>query len=179
MLLRRDELDAGGHVIRRMTFERISPPVPARGATTASLPQSGSASAPQWVDHVPDGLSGPQSVGDGFKRAGVYQQPNGDVQVYYADGVFGLSVFEHKGSLAWDELPSGGRDTTLGDQRARAYEFATGRALVWEADGVVYTLVSDAPPSEVANVARDFGTTAHDDTLDQIGDFVTAPFSWD
>ena len=179
VLLRRDELDPAGHVTRRMTFERISAPVPARGSTVASLPQSGPANAPLWVDQVPDGLNGPQSVGDGFQRAGVYQQSNGDVQIYYADGVFGLSVFEHKGSLAWDELPAGGHDTQLGDRRARAYEFATGRALVWESDGVVYTLVSDAPPSEVAKVARDFGSQDHDDTLDQIGDFVTAPFSWD
>jgi hypothetical protein len=180
ILLRRDQLDAHGHLARRFTFVTMTPPRPKDGSTNDALPKvdpQSRADAPHALAAVPDDLSAPKRVGNGFVLSGVYSQPDGSVQLYYSDGLLGLSVFEREGELDWGALPAGGRTTEMDGRRTRVYTTAAGTAVVWGNDGVTYTCVTDAPLSEIAAVAHDL---APDDTspFEDVGHFVTAPFSW-
>ncbi len=108
--------------------------------------------------------------------SGVYSQPDGSVQLYYSDGLLGLSVFERAGDLDWDALPSGGRTTEIGDLRTRVYRTAAGTAVVWGKDGVTYTCVTDAPLDEIAAVTPDL-TPSDSGAFADVGRFLTAPFA--
>ena len=86
-------------------------------------------------------------------------------------------MFEHEGELDWGALPAGGHRTELDGRRSRVYTTAAGTAVVWGADGVTYTCVTDAPLAEVATVASDLAPS-DGGVLQDVGRFVTAPFSW-
>jgi hypothetical protein len=153
-------------------------PAPATKPGDVPTPSAGAGrDAPRALQHVPDDLSAPKNVGHGFELAGVYSQPDGSVQLYYSDGVFGLSVFERAGDLVRGSLPAGGSTEQLGDIRARVYRTGAGTALVWGNDDVTYTCVTDAPMSEVRAVAADLSPSSSG-PLEDMGRFVTAPFSW-
>ena len=180
VLLRRDQLDDQGKLTRRFAFVQMTAPVPAHAAKPGDVPTPTAparGATPHRLGDVPDDLTAPQAVGHGFKLAGVYSQPDGSVQLYYSDGLFGLSVFERAGDLVWGSLPAGGRTEQLGDIRARVYETGAGTALVWGNDDVTYTCVTDAPMSEVRAVAEDLSPSSSG-PLEDMGRFVTAPFSW-
>ena len=49
--------------------------------------------------------------------------------------------------------------------------------MVWGNDDVTYTCVTDAPLDEVAAVAADL-SPGDGGALEDVGRFVTAPFSW-
>jgi MucB/RseB N-terminal domain len=181
MLLRRDQLDAHGRMLRRFAFVKLSTTSPVGTSPTRDLPRidpASRANAPRALEGVPDDLVGPKRIGTGFVLSGVYSQPDGTVQLYYSDGLLGLSVFEHEGRLAWDALPAGGRTIELRDDRARVYATAAGAAVVWGHDDVTYTFVTDAPLEDVTAIAASFSRSGDSGVVSEIGRFVTKPFSW-
>lgn len=181
LLLRRDQFDENGRLIRRVAFTEISVPQPTTASDAGVLPNTSDTAAnrgPWALRAVPRDLNAPKRIGDGFVLLGMYGQPGGSTQLYYSDGLVGLSVFETAGDLAWDELPAGGRTTTLGGTRARVYPTAAGSAVVWEQNDVTYTCVTDGSMGEVVGVAADFARGDEPTTLEDIGRYVTGPFSW-
>lgn len=181
MLLRRDQLDERGRLVHRFAFVTMSTPRAVEGVETGALPKVGAKSgrdAPHALKEMPDGLQAPKRTGNGFELSGVYSQPDGSVQLYYSDGLLALSVFEREGELAWDSLPAGSRTVELGDMRAKVYVTAAGTAVVWGSHDVTYTCVTDAPLDEVAAVATDLSGSDDSSVLEDVGQFVTAPFSW-
>ncbi len=181
MLLRRDQLDGRGRLVHRFAFVKLSSPPPGGAAPTEELPKVGKqsrGSAPNELKEVPDDLRAPKRIGRGFVLSGVYSHSDGSVQLYYTDGLLGLSVFERVGELAWDELPSGGRTMELGGTRSRVYATSAGLAVVWGSKGVTYTCVTDASLGEIRAIADDLGHNDDSDIIEDIGRFVTAPFSW-
>jgi sigma-E factor negative regulatory protein RseB len=180
MLLRRDQLDGRGRLVRSFAFVELSPPRAATPGTSDTLPKVAPSrrDTPDPLDDAPDALTAPQTIGRGFELAGVYAQDDGAVQLYYSDGLLGLSVFEREGDLDWDALPSGGRTADLAGRRARVYSTVAGMAAVWTADGITYTAVTDAPPDEVAAIVEDMDAADEPSTMEDIGRFITRPFSW-
>lgn len=180
MLLRRDQLDGRGRLTRSFAFVKLSPPTPTSPNADEGLPKvaRSRSDAPDALDHAPGELTAPRRIGRGFVLAGVYSQPNGAVQLYYSDGLLGLSVFEREGDLDWDALPAGGRTVDLRGRRARVYSTVAGSAAVWTADGITYTAVTDAPDDEVAAIVADMDRADEPDVMDDIGRFITRPFSW-
>jgi negative regulator of sigma E activity len=181
MLLRRDQLDAHGRLVRRFAFQKLTTPTPGDAAANDKLPKASPKSrddAPDQLAELPDDFRAPKRIGQGFVLSGVYSQPDGSVQLYYSDGLLGLSVFERSGELAWDELPAGGRTVELGGTRTRVYATSAGLAVVWGKDGLTYTCVTDASLDEIRAVAADIARTDDPDVLDDVSRFVTAPFSW-
>lgn len=181
LLLRRDQFDEHGRLIRRVAFTEISAPQPAPVPSVLGFPHASSKPAnrgPWALREVPHDLNAPKRIGDGFVLLGMYGQPGGSTQLYYSDGLIGLSVFETAGALAWDDLPGGGRSTTLAGTRARVYPTAAGSAVVWEHNDVTYTCVTDGSMDEVVAVAADFAHWDEPSTLEDIGRYVTGPFSW-
>jgi hypothetical protein len=182
MLLRRDQLDARGHLEHRFAFVKVSElrPVDASKPDTAPKVDAQSrASAPHSLAGVPDGLQAPKRAGKGFVLTGMYSQPDGSVQLYYSDGLLGLSVFEREGELAWGSLPAGGRVVAMRGVRAKVYSTAAGTAVVWGHDSITYTCVTDAPMDDVTAVMADFTRGKDSGFIDDVGRFVTAPFTWD
>ena len=51
--------------------------------------------------------------------------------------------------------------------------------MVWERNDVTYTCVTDGSIDEVENVTADFARWDQTSTLEDIGHFMTGPFSWD
>jgi sigma-E factor negative regulatory protein RseB len=174
LLLRRDVLQRDGDLERSVRFSRLSagdvvpavPPVPDGG------PQ------PVATDDVGAGFVAPQHLDPGFRLLGRYEHPDGTVQLFYADGLFSLSVFEQSGVIDWDALPEGGDPTNVADERALSYATAAGTVVVWAQDDLVLTGVSDAPP-DIARAAID--AVGGDDTsaFEDVVDFVLGPFGWD
>ncbi|MGZ6993817.1 MAG: sigma-E factor regulatory protein RseB domain-containing protein [Acidimicrobiia bacterium] len=180
MLLRRDQLDEHGRVMRRFAFVQMSEPraVVSSKHNVPNLGRSAGSAAPRALKDVPDDLRAPKRIGDGFVLSGIYSQPDGSVQLYYSDGLLGLSVFERTGQLDWESLPTGGRTAELGDVRAKIYRTAAGAAVVWGSHDVTYTCVTDAPVGEVSAIAAGLSGSGDSSALEDAGRFVTAPFSW-
>ena len=181
MLLRRDQLDARGKLQHRFAFVKMSEPRAVDGSKADKVPNvdaQSRANAPHPLTGVPDALRAPKRVGKSFVLTGVYSQPDGSVQLYYSDGLLGLSMFEREGDLAWDSLPAGGRVVKVGGVRAKVYATAVGTAIVWGHGDVTYTCVTDAPMDDVTAVVSDFSRDESTDVVQDVGRFVTAPFSW-
>jgi sigma-E factor negative regulatory protein RseB len=179
LLLRRDQWD-DGRLARRVAFVRITDPVPAAvDNRDASRLGAHTDDRPPWpTGDAPDDVSAAPRLGDGFELLGTYGRPDGNTQLYYSDGLFGLSLFAAPGELAWDELPEGGQVVEVGDIDARVYRTPAGSAVLWDDEDVAYTCVSDAPLHEVEAIISDLERRGEPSTLDDIGRFVTGPFSW-
>jgi hypothetical protein len=178
LLLRRDQWDHG-RLTRRVAFVRITDPVPGDGdSRAASRLGAGAGNQPPATGEAPDDVSAARRLGDGFELMGTYGRPDGDTQLYYSDGLFGLSLFAADGDLAWDELPEGGQAVEVGDVDARVYRTPAGSAVLWDDEDVTYTAVTDAPLHEVEVIIADLERRHEPSTLDDIGRFVTRPFSW-
>lgn len=179
LLLRRDQLDRFGRVVRRVAFIEVSDPTPVEHFGSSGLPKADRTYLPEATDAQAGAPRGPIRIGDGFRLAGAYRQWDGTMQLFYSDGLIGLSVFEHPGVLAWGDLPRGGHRVELAGQPGRLYATAAGTALVWERDGIVYTAVTDASPADVGLVARDLHRSREPDAIERVGRFLTGPFAWD
>lgn len=183
VLLRRDQLDRSGRVERRVAFVRFETYAPSRvsdSTTTTSARRGDPDGAPAPLDRPPEGLPAPKRVGDGFRRVSVLQPTaGGDVQLYYSDGLVGVSVFVDRGAVDWEAMPAGWTRTRVDGHPARAYATAEGNAVVWEADGKTFTCVSHASVADVSAFATAFDDPADDGWLTRAGRFVTEPFSWE
>jgi hypothetical protein len=180
LLLRRQALDAHGHTVHEVTFVALSTVDPnAPGTPTPTTPNATHEKGSGLLKRLPDGFTAPSTAGDGFHLIARYKQSPGVVQLFYSDGLFNVSVFEQRGDLDWEALPSGGTDTTVSDQRTLSYETAAGTILFWNTGGSVFTCISDAPPDAVNGIVTTFADAS--DNSDAVHDaihFVLGPFSW-
>jgi sigma-E factor negative regulatory protein RseB len=171
-LLRREVLDRHGRVVHSVGFVKIitGPIDPAVPATPKETPP-----APESLGDAPGGYLAPDSI-DGYRLLGVYEHPDGMVQMYYGDGLFTLSLFEQSGSVDWESLPSG--DARVADVRDRSYVTAVGTVVVWQHGELVCTLVGDGPRDSVTDAAAGLAGFTDESWLDDVADFLLGPFSW-
>ena len=181
VMLRREVLDAKGSVVRAVGFVEVKK----LGGTRATPPATPRAkdrkdSAPAKIAAPPDGFAAPGTVGGRYVLAGRYLRDDDVVQLYYTDGLFGVSVFQQQGDLNWKGLPHGGAGVDLDGATGRGYEVAGGTVLVWERDDVTRTVVSDATVADLRAFARAFDArTEHGGgIIEDITDFVLGPFGW-
>jgi negative regulator of sigma E activity len=179
LLLRREQLDRRGNTVRAVGF--VSFGEAAGGVLPADAPRAPRASAtrqPSSIEGVIAPFRAPSTVGNGFHLAGRYRDAAGTVQLFYSDGLFGVSVFEHQGELDWSELPAGGDARTVAGHDARRYRTPTGVVTVWESDGVVYTAVGDAPTDQVDELLAEFTPSDSPSAFERVTSFVLGPFDW-
>jgi hypothetical protein len=191
VMLRREVLDRRGRMVRAVGFvdvkklggSRAAPP--ADPVTKPKQPTTkGSAGredpTPDAVAALPDGFEAPARVTGGYVLAGRYLRDDDVIQLYYSDGLFGVSLFQQRGDLDWAGLPRGGDGLEVAGRSARGYEVAGGTVLVWERDGVTRTVVSDATAADLRDfaVAFDDRTESRPGLVEQITDFVLGPFGW-
>lgn len=181
VLLRRTVLDADGRPVRVVGFVAVSklggarstpPTTPARHPTDARR-------TPAAVRTVPAALDAPASVADRYRLISRYRRSDGVTQLYYSDGLFGVSVFEQSGSLDRSSIPAG-TPVKVSGADATTYDVAGGTVVVWDHDGAVRTVVSDLPDDGLVTFARSFDDR-HDASggwLHGVADFLLGPFGW-
>ena len=182
VLLRREVLDRAGRPVRAVGFVEVQklggprstpPTTPARARRSAPR-------APKLVGALPSGYVAPRTVADRYVLTGRYERADGTAQLYYTDGLFGVSVFEQDGDLDWAGLPKGGGANSVLSGQGREYQVAGGTVEVWSHDGVTRTLVSDLPAPDLSDFARAFDarSDAAGGLLGDAADFLLGPFGW-
>jgi sigma-E factor negative regulatory protein RseB len=158
--LRRELFDTSEKVISEGSFTRVQ-----FGAfavprfTGAAQPQPQLAAQPAWVAAASPArfvasLSGrgwllPDSLPGGLPlyAAASTQIAGGDVaDLEYSDGLYVVSLFIQRGTLAPD-MP-GWQPVRMASRQA----YASGHSVTWAANGLVYTMIADAPPQTVSEV---------------------------
>lgn len=180
IMLRREVLDSRAEVVRAVGFVDVKK----LGGSRSTPPPTPKAKdrTPASVNEVPDGFSAPSRIDDRYVLVGRYLRGDDTVQLYYSDGLFGISVFEQVGELDWDGLPRGGDAVALASTDGRAYEVAGGTVVVWERDGMTRTVVSDATVDDLRTFAVAFDARTKDGgggVVDEVIDFVLGPFGFD
>jgi hypothetical protein len=171
LLLRREVLDARGHVQRSLEFLDLTVD---SGGPALHAPKGVSTHKAAPLADVPAGYAAP-STPSGYVLVSRSRHPSG-VELLYSDGLFTVSVLEQRGELDWDGLPRGGVADEVGGNRARRYMEAGADVLVWERDGTVFTSVSDAPPDVIDAMIAGF--TPSRSTAERVADYVLGPFGW-
>jgi hypothetical protein len=157
LLLRREVFDADGRRLRSSAFLDLAVSAAPGGARPASLRPS---SAPDHdADPVPDarlrrlreaGHLVPESLPGGFTLFQARSRVHEGAEVLhlaYSDGLSTTSLFSQPGRLG-SAPPSGFAPRTVGGQPVWASATAPQR-MVWAGGGRVWTLVSDAPATDV------------------------------
>jgi sigma-E factor negative regulatory protein RseB len=182
LVLQRDSFDGDATPRRSVEFERMwSSP---RGAATddaaddTATRAAHAADHPELVDDVDTPYRAPERAGDGYRLVGRWEHDDAIVQLSYSDGLLSASVFEQKGKLDWDALPTGGVPAAVGGGRAVAYSLPVGEAVVWQRGGLVYTCVGDAPRADLVALAGDVSRRGRTGALTRLARVVLAPFGW-
>jgi len=178
--LRREMFDENGHLVNEgvfidVTFGTIdADPVPPQVARAWS-PQSAKRDLPElrrqgWI--VPAKLAGNMAL-VGVSRA---DPSSGTVlDASYSDGLSVVSVFMQRGELA-RALPGWTRTDVHGEQ---VYSNEPDqRSLAWSADGIVYTVISDAPETTVDAVVAQLPHQHGGGLLQRVGRGLKRMGSW-
>jgi hypothetical protein len=182
LLLRREQLDTRGRMVRAVGFTSIGEPLGTLfGALPAEAPTAPARSTsrqPHVLHEVTAPFRAPRAAGDRFQLVGRYDEAHGTLHLFYSDGLYSVSVFEQKGDLDPTGLPAGAEPRTVQGRDVREYRTPGGVVMVWQSDDVVYTSVSDAPVDQIDQVLADFGLSPSPNALDRVTNFVLGPFSW-
>ncbi len=163
--LEREVFDPAAHVINEGVFINVHVAAPSTGPScTAFAPaQAADQQASSWAFPMPParllalgrrGWKVPPTLPDGLTlfTGGATSTGTGPVlDLAYSDGLYVVSLFEQHGKLAakltgWQKVTVGGR-TVYAAMPAQ-------RSLTWAGDGMVYTVIADAPAQTVATVVR-------------------------
>jgi hypothetical protein len=165
VVLRREQLDDRGQLVRRVEFATFDPEPTAKHH---GPPKRFRSEHPSTMGAaVPAPFRAPAALEGGYERVGVYRR-GAVVQVVYGDGVYGLSVFEQPGQLDWDALPAAGRPAIVDGHPARSYVWPGGGLITWEAGGSTFTVIGDGLPSAVLAAAASMRTARALSTLQRV-----------
>jgi hypothetical protein len=124
---------------------------------------------------VPTALPGNYRAESSFAVSAGDSQP---LQVVYSDGLYTMSLFEQSGRPNWDTLPPGAQETTDLGFKAYTWPGAVPQRMVWEASGVTYSLVGDAPPEEFRAVVAALPHPTSDGLVDRLQRGLGRLWSW-
>lgn len=183
LVLRREIYDPQGRLSRASAFVDVSV-----GAAGARTPAAGSAAWPESLDGAeldrmrargwacPDELPGPLPLVDARRGGGGTAEV---LHLSYADGISSVSVFQQKGRLDDGRL-DGYREARVGGREVWVRPEVPMHVL-WSQDGLVYTVVADAPRRTVeAAVTRLYVERPERDggRLDRLGRGLDRVVSW-
>jgi len=174
LILGRELLDARGRPYRSLRFVSLSAGAPAALAT----PARSEVEAPVEAGRVNAPYRAPATLGNGYRLVGTYEKPHHVLHLFYSDGLHGLSVFEQRGHLSASAMPAGGRRVELDGRSVRTWSTPAGETVVWESDGVVYTVVSDASRADVAAAVGDLPHSQRAKRVRRVAEVVVSLFRW-
>ena len=173
LLLRWELLDARERPVRAVGFRSISP-----ADSVPATPTRAAHHEPSPAGRLDAPYDSPQQLGSGYRLVGAYEKSPNLIHLFYSDGLHGLSVFEQRGRLKTRSMPPGGRRMELAGHHVRAYSTSVGETVVWEGDGVVYTVVSDAPWPDVAAAVSGLPHSERQKRLRRVAEVVVSLFRW-
>jgi hypothetical protein len=174
LILRRELLDARGQPYRSLRFVSLAAGVPA----VLAAPTRSEVEEPVEAGRVNAPYRAPARLGNGYRLVGSYEKPGHVIHLFYSDGLHGLSVFEQRGHLSASAMPAGGRRVELDGRSVQTWSTPAGETVVWESDGVVYTVVSDASRADVAAAVGDLPHSQRSKRLRRVAEVVVSLFRW-
>ena len=174
LLLRRELLDARGRAYRSMRFVSLSQ----AAGIPVSAPTRSAVEEPGEAGHLDAPFRSPRTLGAGYRLVGSYKKSAQLIHLFYSDGLHGLSVFEQRGQLSASAMPSGDRRMELDGRTVRTWSTPAGETVVWESDGVVYTVVSDGTRADVAAAVGDLPHSQPHKRLRRVAEVVVSLFRW-
>ena len=156
LLLRREQLDANGDLVRTVEFESIS----LAADTPPAKPAASVDRRPASISSAPAPYKAPSQLAGGYQRTAVLRR-NGAVQVVYSDGVHTLSVFEQRGRLDRKSLPDGAQTVAVGSAQGVRMSWAGGEVVLWDAGQSTFTAVGDGDGNDVLTAARSMPHPGH------------------
>lgn len=175
ILLRREQRDESGETLRIMSFERIDSIEPAL-VTPQKLRTVGDSPSSALTVSAPFVMI--KRLPGGFVLIGKYMAQGGGRELFYSDGLNSVSVFEWKGSIEPGSLPAGGTWRRAPNGDMRTYDSPIGAVTVWDAQGMTFTVVSEATALETARIVAALPQDLKNEGISRIGRFLVGPFSW-
>jgi hypothetical protein len=156
LLLRREQLDDNGSVVRMVGFESLD----LDPGTAPARPVRSVDHQPARVTRASAPYRAPQTLAGGYDRTAMFRR-DGVLQVVYSDGIHTLSVFEQQGRLDRHSLPNGAAPVAVGAARGVRLSWAGGEVVMWDAGQSTFTAVGDATAEEVVAAARSMPRPGH------------------
>lgn len=158
--LRREVLDGSGRTVRESAFLELiigqAHVSPAVAETAKAMPAAAGARINDMQALRAQGWYVPSGLGSGlelFEARVIGAGPRQVVQLSYADGVSTASVFEQRGRLDTKALGGGWQRTRIGGYKVWV-QGAFPRRVVFSGDGIVFTVVADAPQATLDDLVR-------------------------
>ena len=190
LMLRREQRDERGETLRITVFEKISvmkaveqsPGLRKPGATTPGGAEPGkskdASAAPRAALTVESPFMVFRRLPGGFTLVGKYLAQGNGRELFYSDGLNSVSVFEWEGSIEPGSLPAGGKWNRAPNGEMRSYDSPVGIVSVWDADGMTFTVVSEATALETARIVAALPQDTKSEGFERISRFLVGPFSW-
>jgi hypothetical protein len=127
------------------------------------------------------GWTVPQGLPGGYQPVAGYVVDTADSQplhLLYRDGLYSVSLFQHRGGLDPDDLPQGAEPARGLGWPAWEWPGALPHRLVWEAGGTTFSLVGDAPADELRAIAATLPQPAERGALDRLRRGLQRLWSW-
>ncbi len=143
-------------------------------SSTQDLPEGYAPIADDAADSMAP-YEAPATVDHGYRRVAAYRMPEG-VHVVYRSDTGTVSVFEQRGRVQWDGLPSGGTRVQMDGDDAWTVTLSSSAAggsidvVVLARDDLIVTAVGSAPQDDVAAVAAAVPDPPAPSMTDRVGD---------
>jgi len=184
LLLRREQYDDSGRTVRASAFVQVRV---GKRAAPSHLPPMAEPAAAQTLTATEvtqlqrTGWACPATMADYltlYDTRRVETASGSALHLSYSDGLSTVSVFQQTGSISADGLE--GYERVQVEEGVRYVRSGIPEQVVWSADGIVYSVVADAPPDVVERVVATLPAPSapQGGVLDRLGRGLTRVGSW-
>jgi hypothetical protein len=176
LVVRRETFDRDGAAVRVVAYTELEL-LPA--ATRVASDDAGADAAPRHPEAPPElveriraaGFVAPDELDAGYLLLGAAELPDASVptvHLLYGDGLYTLSVFQQRGRMA--SAARRGAVALATDDGGAVWRWpgSEPRRLVWNGDGLTFTVLTDAPTDEVLLAIGGLPTDPPSSILDRL-----------
>ena len=167
LLLRREMYDGADTLLRMVAYLRLDldPGTEVGDSRLQARARSGTIRRRPRVTEIDDakrnalqsaGWTVPDALPKGFIAESAFTVSSDEtepLQLVFGDGLYSVSLFEQTGEPDFATLPDGAVKTDVLGFEAYTWPGAVPPRYVWESSGKTFSLVGDAPPADIAEIA--------------------------